>query len=73
MFSDAALTGCFSSKVGNALAYQFVITFAKKKEIFLFCVFKSQLYTFRFSVDYRNHIKSLYQFEEFKNSIEFLV
>jgi hypothetical protein len=73
MFSDAALTSCFSSKVGNAPAYQFIITFAKKKEIFLFCVFKSRLYTFRFSVDYRNYINSLYQFEEFKNSIEFLV
>ena len=72
-FSDASIAGCFSSQIGNSLAYQFIITFARKKEIFLFCMFKNRLYTFRFSSDYDNFIKTLYQFEEFKNSIEFLV
>ncbi len=73
MYSDATLAGCFSSQVGDSLAYQFIITFAKKKETFLFCVFKNRLYTFRFRADYRYFMKILYQFEEFKNSIEFLV
>ncbi len=79
VYSDAFLSGCFSSQVGNTLAYQYIITFSKKKETVLFCTFKNRLYTFRFSADhvrfsadYGDFIKILYQFEEFKNSIEFL-